>query len=172
MTTHLISSKLTVWKFFKLSTTTQPRPLIGCSRAMIYVHYSNHINNRVKSYVGDESISIGWSKYIPNSSLGDLKKNLDVVGYVDTLNDMSTLLVCVIEQYSSDRGMTKHPRDFCKEILKLYQAKSTLLDLKISLIKSNTTMHKTSRWQMASTSMRNLTSHIPAEFLLVKNTGC
>ena len=99
----------------------------------------------MKSYIGDEVISIGQPKYIPNSSLEDLNTNLDVVSYADTLNDMSISMFRVIEQSSAYFGMTAHPRDPCKETLRLYQAKSTLLDPTINLIKSNTTMHKTSR---------------------------
>lgn len=56
-------------------------------------------------------------KYIPNSALGDLNKDLDVADYADTLNGMSTSMDRVIEQSFGDCGIDAHPRDPCKETL-------------------------------------------------------
>ena len=72
---------------------------------------------------------------------------------------MITSMVRVIDQSSVERGMNAHPRDPCKEIFKLYKAKSIFLDPTINLIKQNVKMHKTSRQRMAPTSIFSLVSH-------------
>ena len=71
-------------------------------------------------------------------------------------------MLSTIEKLSDNRGVVKETRAPCRQTLDLYHVKATLADNTISLVKTCFTMNKTSRRQMASTSVRNLMSHICA----------
>ena len=54
------------------------------------------------------------SKHMPSSSLVNLNKNTDTVGYVDTLNVMSSSMVRVIENSSDNCFISFYPKDPCE----------------------------------------------------------
>ena len=75
---------------------------------------------------------------------------------------MKVVMVDEIQTTHDERNLLKYTKAPCDSTLQLYQAKATLIDEEVSLVKTKYTMNKTSRRQMASTSVRNLLSHICA----------
>ena len=75
---------------------------------------------------------------------------------------MKVAMVDRIQTTYDERKLLKYTKDPCDSIMQLYQAKATLIDDEVNLVKIKYTMNKTLRRKMASTSPRNLISHICA----------
>ena len=79
---------------------------------------------------------------------------------MEGVEGLKVAMVGRIQTTNDERKLLKYTKAPCDSIMQLYQAKETLIDDEVNLVKIKYTMNKTLRRQMASTSPRNLISHI------------
>ena len=163
MIEHITQSKTKVCAshFFTYGTKQVP-PTIICNQATLYRHLKVFKSSGVLPKIGDDGINVGCPKLICDNQLKGLNNSLSTVGYAEGVDGLKVAMLDGIQTKQDERNMMKYSKSPCKSTLMLYQAKATLIDNGVSLVKTKYTMNKTSRRQMASTSVRNLMSHIGA----------
>ena len=147
---------------FYLFGKNQVPPTILCGKSTLFRHYKAYKSTGVLPIEGDDGVSVGCPKLICNNQLKNLNNSLSTVGYAEGVDGLKVAMVDEIQTAHDERHLLKYTKAPCDSTLQLYQAKATLIDELVSLVKTKYTMNKTSRRQMASTSVRNLLSHICA----------
>ena len=99
---------------------------------------------------------------ISDSDLHKLNTPLDTVGYAEGVAGLEKSMLDNMTKASHRKELFAMHNAPCRSSLDLYHAKAAMLDDCISLVRTAFSMQKTSRRQMASTSFRNLMSHICA----------
>ena len=159
MIKHVENSNAKVKVFHKFCADQVP-PTVVCSYTTLYRHVTKYRSTGALPNTDDDGIAVGCPKLIPNNKLKKLNESLSTVGYAEGVNGLKVAMVNDIQSNQDERSMLKYAKDPCKSTLELYQTKATLVDNSVSLVKTKFSMNKTSRRQMASTSVRNLMSHI------------
>ena len=150
-------------QFYNMCTPTKRPALIFCSKSTFYSKYTKYKMTGVLPLVEDEGLNTGRPRLIGNKSIRLLNNEISqTVSYAEDETDLSNKMVSVKESIDEERGLIASSQTTDPNSVKLYQFISWKDNPNIHLVNHNTTMNKSKRRQMASTSIRNLLSHIAA----------
>lgn len=112
--------------------------------------------------VDNDGLVEGRPKSLSDFDLHKLNIPLDTVGFAERVVGLQKLMMDNMTKASQRRDMCAIYNTPSRSSLDRYHAKATMLDNNIILVQTAFSMQKTSRRQMASTSFKNLMSHISA----------
>ena len=151
---------------FNMCTDPELNPLhpkLLCSISTFQRRYKVFKTTGVYPDDTDEGIQVGARQVVKDKDLHLLNKGLkSTVGFVEDNHDLSKAIIAVIEKEKEKAGDYNYHDSPCASTVQLYQILAVNEDDNVHLVKDDNVKIKDKRRQMASTSVRNLSSHIAA----------
>ena len=110
----------------------------------------------------DMGITVGRPQFVADKNLKMLNADIDHTIGLATKNKLSESVLLVKEQIDTECGVFTKLKAPANETTQFYQLLSVRDDDDVHLVKAGSTKNKDKRRQMASTSVRNLGSHLCA----------
>ena len=155
--------KISPSRFYTLATSNPMRPLIACGRSTMFRKYNMFKISGVLPLIQDEGLNVGRPRLVAIESMKSLNEDIsNTVSYAEGEDDFGDKIVTLKDGIDEERGLFASSKEIDSRTKKLYQLISCKDNPDIHLVNYNTTMNKCKRRQMASTSIRNLISHIAA----------
>ena len=158
---NIDNAKLSVFTYYNRAILRK-KTIVICSLKTLYRHYNLYKSQGVLPTDGYDGINEGRPRLIPDTDIKLLNKSLDTIGYAETASGLQDTLMSTISKLSELRCKLEAPKIPCTQTIDHYHTKAALNDSTVSMVKTRYTMNKTSRRQMASTSVRNLGSQVGA----------
>ena len=162
----IYSKNISPLRFFQLTTFEQynkHHPRLLCSRSTLYRHVGVFKEQNIYPDEKDFGLTVGAPQIVQNSELKMLSNDLsNTIGYAEGNTELATNMGLLKENKLSIRGDHTPVRIPNPETTRFYQGLSHIDNPDIHLVKEATAKCKDNRRQMASTSIRNLASHIAA----------
>ena len=158
---NIENAKLSVFAYYNRAILRK-KTIVICSLKTLYRHYNLYKSQGVLPPHGYDGINEGRPRLIPDTDIKLLNKSLNTIGYAETASGLQDTLMSTISKQSELRGKLEAPKIPCAQTIDHYHTKAALNDTTVSMVKTRYTMNKTSRRQMASTSVRNLGSQVGA----------
>ena len=163
---YMESEDVSANKFFNMCTNIQDNPVhpkLLCSLSTFQRRYKTFKTTKVYPNDTDEGIQVGARQAVKDKDIPLLNKGLEnTVGVVEDNYDLSTAIVTINEKEKETSGDYIYHKSPCASTIQFYQMLAVNQCEKIHLVKDANVKIKDKRRQMASTSIRNLSSHIAA----------
>ena len=152
--------------FYKLTTDAEMNPIhpkLLCGRSTFFRRFASFQKTKLIPEDHDYGIAVGAPQTLHDGNLRMLNEDLkNTVGFSEGGDVLSENIVTIKEESLASRGHHVPVKVPCTETAKFYQLLTTIEDPSIHLVKESTVKRKDIRRQMASTSIRNLASHLAA----------